>query len=189
MERTFLSIKIILTRMVCLFIFSQVTFIGCTTAIHKSVPLVDPWPVVQELRFPEDLRVSDEFLLEDKEDPKEMVLFAILLFKKGKYVEAKKYFIKTGNAFSSLDGKFEKATFSAAMLSALRGGDIDEFTRMEKFFEEKLLTPEERIKPPLELSTLIALGRYSRNKLEDFPIGTSPDIVELLKKSPKRSLQ
>ena len=163
--------------------------IGCTTGGHKAVDITGAWPVVQELSFTEEVEVPDTFLLEDTKDPKEIVLFAILLFNKGKYGEAKNYFIKAGNNFSSLDAKFEKATFSAAMLSALRVGNIAEFNRMGRFFEEKLLTPEERIKPPLEYATLIALGRYSRDKLKGFPIGTSPDIQELLKESPKRSLQ
>ena len=175
--------------MVCLLVLTQGFLMSCSTGTHKTFPITEPWPVVQELSFPEDLEVSDTFLLEDTEDPKEIVLFAILLFNKGKYEEAKNYFIKAGNNFSSLDAKFEKATFSAAMLSALRVGNIAEFNRMGRFFEEKLLTPEERIKPPLEYATLIALGRYSRDKLKGFPIGTSPDIQELLKESPKRSLR
>ena len=175
--------------MVYLLVLTQGSIIGCTTGANKPVAFKESWPVVQEIFFPEDLKVSDGFLLEDTENPKEIILFAILLFNKGKYGEAKKYFIKAGNNFSSFDAKFEKATFSAAMLSALRGGDVDEFNRMERFFEEKLLTPEERVKPPFEYATLISLGRYSRDKLKDFPIGTSPDIEELLSEIPKRSLQ
>ena len=189
MKNYLIQKRLFLTGMVYLLILASFFFMSCSTGTHKTIPITDSWPVVQELSFPEELQVSDTFLLKDTEDPKEIILFAILLFNKGKFEEAKKYFIKAGNNFSSLDAKFEKATFSAAMLSTLKAGNVAEFNRMERFFEEKLLSPEERIKPPLEFVSLIALGRYSRDKLEGFPIGTSSSIQELLKESPKRSLQ
>jgi hypothetical protein len=158
-----------------------VGFISGCARQTVSHPIAEE-PREQVISFPEVLQVPDSYVVNNPNDPKQLVEFAILFFNYGNYEMAREYFLRANKMAKSEEKAFERSTFAAAMLSVLKGGNIEEFTKMETTFEEEYLTEAERLNPPAEFAGLITLGRYVRGELREFPISTPNDVRSLLNK-------
>lgn len=84
------------------------------------------------IRFTDPLIIPSDFRVINRNDPKEVVTFALKLYEKKEYRQAAKFFLDAADSVSgnSTHNEFRVICLSAAATSLLEGGDIENFQKV-----------------------------------------------------------
>lgn len=148
--------------------------IGC--ASNRSLVPLSKRPVDGRLycmQFSNPMTVPPDMTVERKDDPGELVEFALALYERGKYREAAKFFLDAGSLDKSRPGanQFRIACLCASATCLLDAGDIEDFHKvvgrikgeMDRFQEASMED---------EVNILIAIS----DRLKGNPVQLNPYI-------------
>lgn len=121
-------------------IIASLASVGCAST-KKTVlePVRKPEPVAESvevkvpetcrIQFPRPLVILPNIQVSDKDDPKEIVEFALMLYEKGRFRNAAKFFLDAAalDEENSQDNRFRLACLSAAATCFLEESDFEDF--------------------------------------------------------------
>lgn len=109
-------------------ITSALSITGCRTSSRLAIdPMPDSLKYTQVLTFNEDIDVPQNAAVQDANDPKQVILFALALSRRGRHGNAARFFVEAAQRFRSLNRELEISLYAAAANEYLKAGDMMKF--------------------------------------------------------------
>ena len=98
---------------------------GCESTKQASLP--PPTFASQEIAFPKEMNYARELRVTDKNDPKQIVNFALSLSQRGRHLQAAEFLNDAAERFVSRDNEFGVTCRAAAANEFLQANDMASF--------------------------------------------------------------